>query len=206
MKTLPFDDEIALENDLVLLRPLVSNDLKHLLPFAIHEPTIWEYSNMQAYGKDKMYEYLIYALKMRAMKDSYAFIVYDKLKNKYAGSTRFYDYQEKNNTVQLGFTWYGKEFQGTYVNKNCKYLMLEYAFEYLQVERVEFRADNKNSKSIAAMKSIGCTVEGVLRSNCAAPNNRRRDSIILSILKGEWATNKKELLKSKLRNKWIKST
>jgi len=198
MKSLPFDDEIILENDFVLLRPLVSNDLKHLLPFATKEPTLWEYSNMQAGGKDKMYEYLIYALKKRAEKDSYAFLVFDKPKNKYAGSTRFYDYQEENNTVQLGFTWYGQEFQGTYVNKNCKNLILEYAFEYLQIERVEFRADNKNSRSIAAMKSIGCTVEGVLRSNCSAPNNKRRDSIILSILKEEWEADKKALLKSKL--------
>lgn len=50
----------------------------------------------------------------------------------------------------------------TGLNKNCKYLLLQYAFEELGMERVEFRADNNNSRSVAAMKSIGCTVEGVL--------------------------------------------
>ncbi|MEM9548127.1 MAG: GNAT family protein [Bacteroidota bacterium] len=198
MKLLPFDDEIILENETVLLRPLVGEDYSTLLHFAINEPTLWDYSHMPGNGKENMYNYLTTALSKRAMKDSYPFIVFDKITQKYAGSTRFYDYQKVHNTVQLGYTWYGKEFQGTHVNKNCKYLMLEYAFEELQVERVEFRADNKNSRSIAAMKSIGCTVEGVLRNNCAAHKNGRRDSIILSILKEEWFENRKAQLHSKL--------
>lgn len=199
MKTLPFDDEIILENDTVKLRPLVGEDYPTLLQFALDEPTLWDYSLMPAHGRENMYNYLTSALSKRAMKDSYPFIVFDKTTNTYAGSTRFYDYQKVHNTVQLGFTWYGKEFQGTHVNKNCKFLMLEYAFETLGVERVELRADNNNARSIAAMKSIGCTVEGILRSNCAAHKNGRRDSIILSILKDEWFEDKKVKLKEKLQ-------
>jgi RimJ/RimL family protein N-acetyltransferase len=198
MALLPFDEEIILENDNVLLRPLVQTDFPFLLHFALNEPDLWEYSLMQANGKKNMTNYLTTALNKRVQKDSYPFIVFDKIKNKYAGSTRFYDYQKTHNTVQLGFTWYGKEFQGTKLNKNCKYLMLQYAFEYLGIDRVEFRADNNNKRSIAAMKSIGCTFEGVLRSNCAAPHNSRRDSIILSILKAEWFADKKSFLESKL--------
>ena len=91
--------------------------------------------------------------------------------------------------------WYGQDFQGTGLNKNCKFLLLQFAFEHMKVQRVEFRADNKNKRSIAAMKSIGCSEEGILRSNCAAPNGRR-DSIILSILRYEWFSRvKRELLK-----------
>ena len=198
MKLLPFDEDIVLENDVVKLRPLNEDDYPHLLHFAINEPNLWEYSLMRADGEENMRNYLTTALSKRAMKDSYPFIVFDKSTNKYAGSTRFYDYQKVHNTVQLGFTWYGKEFQGTKVNKNCKFLILQYAFENLQVERVEFRADNNNIRSIAAMKSIGCTVEGVLRSNCAAHANGRRDSIISSILKDEWLGSIKAKLQSKL--------
>ena len=54
------------------------------------------------------------------------------------------------------------------------------------MERVEFRADNRNEKSIAAMKSIGCVAEGILRSHAVTPVGERRDSIVLSILKNEW--------------------
>ena len=198
MNLLPFDEDTILENEAVKLRPLVGEDYSTLLHFALTEPTLWEYSHMRADGKENMYNYLTNALSKRAQKDSYPFIVFDKSTGEYAGSTRFYDYQKVHNTVQLGYTWYGKAYQGTKVNKNCKFLMLEYAFEKLQVERVEFRADNNNKRSIAAMKSIGCTVEGVLRSNCAAHRNGRRDSIVLSILQDEWHSEKKEKLKSKL--------
>jgi len=67
------------------------------------------------------------------------------------------------------------------------------------VERVEFRADNNNARSIAAMKSLGCKVDGILRSNMPTrEENIRRDSIVLSILKDEWFGGVKEELKKKL--------
>ena len=123
--------------------------------------------------------------------------MYDKKYGSFAGSTRFYDVQVNNLTTQLGYTWYGSNFQGTGLNKNCKLLLLTFAFETIGFERVEFRADNNNARSIAAMKSIGCTVEGVLRSNCSAPDGRR-DSIVLSILKDEWHKSVKERLITKI--------
>ena len=144
-----------------------------------------------------------YSRKRPDTKREYTFIVYDKLKNAFAGSTRFYDIQPAYKTLQLGYTWYGKEFQGTGLNKNCKYLLLQFAFEKWKMERVEFRADNDNHKSIAAIKSIGCKVDGILRSNMPKPTIGRRDSIVLSILKSEWESEVKQLLKSKLLNKIV---
>ena len=79
---------------------------------------------------------------------------------------QFYEIDEQHNTLSIGYTWYGKEFQRTGLNRNCKKLLLTYAFETLKVDRVEFRADSKNTKSIKAMKEIGCVEEGILRSNC----------------------------------------
>lgn len=66
------------------------------------------------------------------------------------------------------------------------------------MERVEFRADNENARSIAAMKSIGCTVEGILRSNGTRADGSRLDSIVLSILKREWENGLKQKLANKL--------
>ena len=66
--------------------------------------------------------------------------------------------------------------------------------------RVEFRADNDNLRSIRAMKSIGCVVEGVLRSNMFKPNRQRRDSIVLSILKEEWDKEVKNRLLKKIED------
>jgi len=103
-----------------------------------------------------------------------------------------------NKALTIGYTWLGKNYQGTGLNKNCKFLLLSYAFETLGFERVEFRADNDNKKSIAAMQSIGCTIEGVLRSDGYKQNGLPRNSIVLSILKTEWLGSTKQKLKDKL--------
>jgi RimJ/RimL family protein N-acetyltransferase len=187
MKRLDFFRNYTLENDRVLLRPLQPEDFHALEEFAINEPTLWEYSLLSAGGSDNMKKYMDAAFSARKRGTAYPFIVFDKRTNKYVGSTRFYDYQRQHNTVQLGYTWYCKAAQGTGVNKNCKFLLLQFAFEELGLDRVEFRADNGNERSIAAMKSIGCKVEGVLRSNWVSPTGRR-DSIIMSILQDEWGT------------------
>lgn len=191
-------DSLILENDVVQLRPLQANDFEHLLPFALNEPEIWTYSLVQAGSRDLLKNYLDIALKAKSKGTEFPFIVFDKRSQSYAGSTRFYDIQPENKSLQLGYTWYGKAFQGGGLNKHCKYLLLEFAFEKLGMERVEFRADNDNKRSIAAMKSIGCKVEGVLRSNGFKPDGTRRDSIVLSILKDEWEQEVKVQLLSKI--------
>jgi RimJ/RimL family protein N-acetyltransferase len=195
--TIDFSSDLILENDRVVLQPLKESDQTLLLKFSLQEPELWKYSLVSAAGQENLKNYIAIALKDRMESRSYPFLVLDKLTNEIAGSTRFYDYQPHHNTIQLGFTWYGKKFQGTGLNKNCKFLMLSQAFDVWNLDRVEFRADNNNARSIAAMKSIGCTPEGVLRSNCASLDGRR-DSIVLSILKHEWHESVKENLKMKL--------
>lgn len=194
-----FTKDYLLENESVKLIPLRENDLVNLLPFSINEPEIWKYSLVRADSEENLINYIKIALDARALKKEYPFIVYDKKTGQYAGSTRFYDIQLINKSLQIGFTWYGKRFQGTGLNKHCKYLLLSFAFEEMGMDRVEFRADNRNERSIAAMKSIGCKVEGVLRKNSFTPEGDRRDSIILSILKDEWFDERKSALESKLQ-------
>jgi RimJ/RimL family protein N-acetyltransferase len=195
-----FSDQTILEDDTVLLRPLQLSDVENLLEISENEPETWEYSLVRADGKSNLENYIQLALEAKAKQTEFPFVVFDKKSGKYAGSTRFYDINFKFKTIQLGYTWYGKDFRGTGLNKHCKYLLLQFAFETLGMERVEFRADNNNQRSIAAMKSIGCTVEGILRSHMPTIDcNIRRDSIILSILKSEWETQVKDNLKEKLK-------
>ncbi|KIC02838.1 GCN5 family acetyltransferase [Flavobacterium sp. JRM] len=194
-----FSENIVLEDDLVLLRPLQKTDVENLLEISINEPNTWEYSLIRANGKENLENYIDIALKAREKKIEFPFIVFDKKSGKYAGSTRFYDMQLQFKTLQLGYTWYGSAFRGTGLNKHCKFLLLQYAFETMGMERVEFRADNNNQRSIAAMKSIGCKVEGVLRNHMPTFGSEvRRDSIILSILREEWFDEVKENLRQKL--------
>lgn len=192
-------EDYMLENDCVLLRPLLRDDCNNLLYFALHEPELWQYSLVKAAGEENFKNYIDAALLARSAGKEYAFSVFDKRTQEYAGSTRFYDIQPANRSLQLGYTWYGKKFQGTGLNKHCKYLLLHFAFETLGMERVEFRADAENARSIAAMKSIGCIAEGILRSNMPKADGGRRDSIVLSILQAEWAGSVKKQLEQKLQ-------
>jgi RimJ/RimL family protein N-acetyltransferase len=191
-------EKYVLEDERVLLQPLEKEDEKNLLNFSLHEPELWKYSLISAEGEEGLLNYMNIALKAREEGKEYPFIVFDKKTNEYAGSTRFYDINLPFQTLQLGYTWYGKKFQGTGLNKHCKYLMLSFAFEDLNMERVEFRADANNARSIAAMKSLGCKVDGILRSNMPKGEGGRRDSIVLSIVKDEWFSDVKEVLRSKL--------
>lgn len=189
----------VLENSRVLLRPVTEEDYDHLLPFSLQEPEIWKYGLVTAAGEENLRNYLAAAVRNRAERKEYAFIVFDKQAGQYAGSTRFYDIQQAWLTTQLGYTWYGKAFQRTGLNRHCKFLLLSYVFETWGLERCEFRADANNAPSVAAMKVIGCVEEGILRNHMPTALGGRRDSIILSILKSEWETGGRERLLGKIQ-------
>ncbi len=193
-----FTENPVLENHRVLLRPITEDDYGHLLPFSLNEPEIWKYGLVTAAGEENLRNYISMALRNYQDKKEFPFIVYDKQAGRYAGSTRFYDIQQSWLTTQLGYTWYGKEFQRSGLNRHCKLLLLTYVFETWGLERCEFRADNNNAPSVAAMKAIGCVEEGILRNHMPTSAGGRRDSIILSILKQDWEGGVKERLLNKI--------
>ena len=195
LQNFDFNQDYSLENERVLLRPLVVSDLPYLEKYVLEEPDLWQFSLVAIQDKADLEKYIHDAIEARKQKTAYPFIVFDQLSQTYVGVTRFYDIQLAFATTQLGYTWYSKKVWGTGLNQACKFLLLEFAFEKMGFERVEFRADNNNKRSIAAMQKIGCTVEGVLRNHLPMPNGKRRDSIVLSILKEEWETRVKSLLR-----------
>jgi len=194
-----FQQNIILENERVLLRPLEESDFENLLPFSLNEPELWKFGLVTAAGEENLKNYIGTAIQNRKDNKEYTFIVFDKKANQYAGSTRFYDIQQTFLTTQLGYTWYGKDFQRTGLNRHCKFLIFSFVFEQWGLERLELRADANNDRSIAAMKAIGCTAEGILRNHMPTVHGFRRNSIILSILKDEWFGGAKEMLKEKIR-------
>ena len=194
-----FQQQPVLENERVLLRAIREDDFDYLLPFSLQEPDTWKYGLITAAGEENLRNYITSAVKNTAAKKEYVFIVFDKKANRYGGSTRFYDIQPEYGSTQLGYTWYGKDFQRTGLNRHCKLLLLTYVFETWGLERLEFRAHAGNTRSIEAMKAIGCVEEGILRSHMPTVDGSRRDSIVLSILKDEWLGGVKERLREKTR-------
>jgi RimJ/RimL family protein N-acetyltransferase len=136
MFNLQFTPNTILEDDFVLLRPLELTDVNNLLDISLNEPETWKYSLVRANGRENLENYIRLAIIERENKKEFPFIVFDKKLGKYAGSTRFYDINFNFKTIQLGYTWYGKDFRGTGLNKHCKFLLLQFAFETLGMERV----------------------------------------------------------------------
>ena len=193
-----FKEEYILENDVVRLQTLQSTDYEKLVEFSINEPELWSFNANSPDSPENLKKYIDRTLLQKERQVEYPFIVFDKVKHKIAGSTRFYNINLEAKHLEIGFTWYGKEFQGTSLNKNCKFLLLEFAFEKMLMERVGFRANNLNVRSINAMKSIGCVEEGILRNFSTDAKGERIDAIVLSILKNEWFDSVKQNLKNRI--------
>ncbi len=98
--------------------------------------------------------------------------------------------EDRLDAVEVGFTWLARSAQGTGVNAEAKYLLFRHAFEEWQVSRIDLKTDARNSRSRAAIESVGARFEGVLRnwSRSWAPgeDGRLRDSAIYSITAKEW--------------------
>lgn len=118
-----------------------------------------------------------------------AFAVIDQASGRAVGSTSYYDWSEADSRIEIGWTWYGREAQGTDVNPASKLLLLEHAFDELGALRVALRCDAQNERSRRAIAGIGATFEGVLRSHSRRQNGQpgNRDVAYFSILSPEWA-------------------
>ena len=190
--------DFILENEHVLLRPLTADDFELFLPYSLNEPETWHFSPRSAAGEDNLREYMNYALTKKAEGTEYPFVVIDKKSGQCIGSTRYYNISEHNRNLEIGFTWYGKAYRGTGLNKQCKFLLLQHAFEAMNVLRVGFKADATNAVSVAAMKSVGAKEEGILRQDTLMLDGRFRDTMVLSILHNEWHDSVKSMLMAKL--------
>src|SRR3984885_6160525 len=190
----PFDEEIILENSFALLRPINKTDIDNLLPVATKDKDLLQFSPAQICTRELLKTYVDKAVENKITKNAYAFIVFDKTANQFAGSTSFLNISNPDDRLEIGATWYGKAFQRTGLNRNCKYLLLQYAFDYLEAERVEFKTDERNVASRNAIEKIGGQFEGILRRHTLMSDGFRRNTICYSILRSEWLQLKEHFL------------
>lgn len=201
MLNFDFKENYILEDDFVRLSPLKIEHVENLIDIA-NETDIWKYSFVKGDGIENLTKYIQSTIDNRKVEKDYPFIVFDKVKNSFAGSTRYCEIVPSLKAIRLGYTWYGKEFRGTGLNKHCKYLLFDFAFEKMGAERIGLGAYIENVVSIKAMESVGCQKEGVLRGIFPATNGiGRTDGILMSILKNDWNNKVKSELKNKLNKK-----
>ncbi len=183
---------VFLENHCVRLSPLDVSNYHHLIKISSEEDLL-QYSPSNISTPEDLKMYVQDALDDYYHSTAIPFLVHDKTKMAYAGSTRFGFINWKNKVLHIGWTWIGKEFRGTALNKNMKFLMLQHAFESLEFEKVEFRIDERNSRSRKAIEKIGAHLEGVLRKDTLMLDGFRRSTCCYGILKEEWHPIKKTI-------------
>lgn len=177
---------ITLENNRVRLRPLDISDFEALKAIAF-DPEIWRFTTTPVPNDSvELAAYLTQALKERAANTRYPFAIIDRQTGQVVGSTSYGNMALQDNRVEIGWTWLGRDFQRTGLNRAAKHLLLCYAFDELGCERVELKTDARNWQSREAMRRMGATEEGTLRSHMLTQGGVRRDTVYFSILKPEW--------------------
>lgn len=177
--------QIILENHRVLLLPFEdvrSEELKGI----IFNDIVWKYMGMYIQNEKDFEAYKKSTMKSKEDGICYPFIIIDKMKDLVAGSTRLGNINLASEKCEIGWTWYGMDFQGTGLNKACKYEILKYGFETIGFRRIQFSADFENIRSQKAIEKLGAKKEGVFRNNYIDSGGKSRHDVYYSIIREDW--------------------
>ena len=152
------------------------------------DPGLWRYVPDAVLSLSDLQEYLDEALRLRARGLAVPFVLINKLDGRIVGSTRYGNIVPPDRRLEIGWTWLAKPYQKTGINVEAKLLLLGYAFEVANYNRVEFKTDSLNTLSREALKKLGAVEEGILRSHMVMPDGRLRHTVYYSIVKEEWPT------------------
>ena len=193
------DLNLVLESDRVLLRPLSLED-EVALQLIADDDSLWIYGLQDLSQPGELNTYILKALADRDNESTAVWVIIDKKSGKVAGCTRLAEISWKDERGQIGWTWIGRDYQGSGLNKEMKFLILSYGFEVLGLTRIEFKADERNHQSRQALLSIGATREGILRQHMKIHNGYIRNTVFYSILRSEWDTIKEQYFKNFIQN------
>jgi len=184
--------ETTLKGELVTLAPLKPGHADALIE-AASDGELWNLWYTSVPSSQTIDAYLTQAFKDQLEGRALLFVVIDNATQKIIGSTRYCNADGLNKRVEIGYTWYAKSFQRTGINTECKYLLLNHAFEALDSIAVEFRTHWHNQASRAAIVRLGAKQDGVLRNHQKNAEGVYRDTVVFSIIDQEWPVVKKGL-------------
>jgi len=186
-------EPVTLTGSKVILEPLSLEHLDGLIS-AVKDGELWKLWFTSIPAPEKAEEYIKTALDMRENAGAMPFIVRDRESNKIIGCTRYFNVDEVNQRLEIGYTWYSESYQRTAANTECKYLLLSHAFEKLEAIAVEFRTHWHNHKSRAAIARLGAKQDGVLRNHQRTADGSYRDTVVFSIINLEWPAVRQSLV------------
>jgi RimJ/RimL family protein N-acetyltransferase len=187
-----FIEPVTLKGEHATLEPL---DAKHetALRDAAADGELWRLWYTSVAPPDRIGDYIARALDMRERLGAMPFAVRQNATGDIVGCTRYFNVDEVNRRLEIGHTWYSKRVQRTAINTECKLLLLTHAFDLLGCIAVEFRTHWFNHASRAAIERLGAKQDGVLRNHQLLPDGSRRDTVVFSIIDGEWPAVRRHL-------------
>jgi len=190
--------QIALIKDTVILEPLEERHFDGILA-SVHDPSIWKYMGFADLSDERAVRLWFDAALQEPYKGIGApFAIIDRNSNAILGSTSLYDIHLRHKRCELGRSWLIPTVRRTGVNTRTKLLLLTYAFEAMDMQRVQLKASANNRISRTAIESLGAGFEGILRNFSVLPGGIRTDTALYSITAEEWPRIKQSLL-SRLR-------
>lgn len=182
-------DPVTLEFNGVRLEPL---GLHHVdgLRAAAADGELW---NLRVTSVPAPHETETYVRTALEMTNRLAFAVVDASTDTVVGTTSYHDIMPAIDRVEIGYTWYAKSRQKSHVNTSCKLLLLSHAFDTLGCAVVGLRTDNFNYASQAAIERLGAKKDGVIRHHAPRRDGTVRDTVMYSIVRGEWHEIKSHL-------------
>jgi N-acetyltransferase len=185
-------EPITLEGHGVRLEPL-TDEHHDAIAVAVADGRLWELWFTTIPDPDQTRAYIADGLAGQAAGHMLPWAVRDVASGAIIGSTRYHDILVDVDRVEIGYTWYGKRWQRSHVNTACKLLLLGHAFDTLGCKVVGLRTDNFNFASQRAIEALGAKKDGVLRHHRPRRDGSVRDSVMYSILAGEWPDVKRHL-------------
>jgi len=187
-----FIEPVTLKGDHATLEPLARGH-KDALSRAAADGELWELWYTSVAAPERMAEYIEVALDMRERQGAMPFVVRENTGGEIVGCTRYFNVDPANRRVEIGHTWYAKRAQRTAINTECKLMLLAHAFEKLGCIAVEFRTHWFNHASREAIARLGAKQDAVLRNHQLLPDGSKRDTVVFSIIDGEWPAVKRHL-------------
>ncbi|MDB5197311.1 MAG: family N-acetyltransferase [Flaviaesturariibacter sp.] len=188
-------DTSKLRGQYIYLEQLREEDVPVLRQLA-RNPRIWDLTKTLLINDsyDEQFDkYITAALDPRNTGMQVSFVMRDAVTNGIIGMTRYYHIEPFHKRVSIGYTWYVPEYWGKVHNKECKLLLLQYAFETLGYQRVEFEVAHQNLRSQKAVAKIGGVKEAVLRKHGLHADGTIRDTVVFSVIDDEWSETKAKL-------------
>uniref|UniRef100_UPI00334256EC GNAT family N-acetyltransferase n=1 Tax=Castellaniella defragrans TaxID=75697 RepID=UPI00334256EC len=184
---------VTLEGHGIRLVPLAINHVQGL-EAAAADGELWTLRITSVPEPGTTEAYVQQALDGQAAGHMLPFAVIDVRDGAVIGSTRYHDIVPAVARLEIGYTWYARSHQRSHVNTACKLLLLRHAFGVLGAAVVGWRTDNYNFASQRAIERLGAHRDGVLRHHALRRDGSVRDTVMYSLLAGEWPEVERHLL------------